>query len=66
MDNGGVRRGRVPPPSLISTLALFWRKRMTESMNESMSDGGICKTAPATPGLLMTYRVSKCQGHDVV
>ena len=25
---------------------------MTQSVNESVSDGGDCRTAPATPGLL--------------
>ena len=25
---------------------------MTESVNESINDGGDCRTAPATPGLL--------------
>ena len=27
---------------------------MTESMNESLNDKAVCRTAPATPGLLMT------------
>ena len=27
---------------------------MTNSMNESMNDRGVCRTAPATPGLLNT------------
>ena len=28
---------------------------MTQLMNESVSDGGDCRTAPATPGLLKMY-----------
>ena len=28
------------------------RKRMSYSINELISDGGVCRTAPATPGLL--------------
>ena len=28
---------------------------MTQLMNESMNDGGDCRTAPATPGLLMIF-----------
>ena len=33
---------------------------MIESMNESISDGGDCRSAPATPGLLinMTLKYS--------
>ena len=27
---------------------------MSQSLNESVSDGGDCRTAPATPGLLNT------------
>ena len=28
----------------------IWRKRLT-ILNQLMSDGGVCRTAPATPGL---------------
>ena len=28
---------------------------MTQSMNESMSEKGVCRTAPATSGLLIMY-----------
>ena len=32
-------------------------------MNESISDGGDCRTAPATPGLLTTFYItSLCRG----
>ena len=30
----------------------FWTQRMTDLFNEWMSDEGVCRTAPATPGLL--------------
>ena len=30
----------------------IWRKRLTHLMNELMSNEGVCRTAPATPGLL--------------
>ena len=32
---------------------------MTRSVNESMNDGGDCRTAPATPGLLNTVGLKK-------
>ena len=32
-----------------------WRKRMTDWLTDWMSDKGDCRTAPATPGLLITY-----------
>jgi hypothetical protein len=38
----------------------IWRKRM----NESMSDGGDCRTAPATPGLLKIDEETKISRGD--
>ena len=41
----------------------IWRKRLTHSINESISDEGVYRTAPATPGLLITLTlitVVKC------
>ena len=32
---------------------------MSELINESVSDGGDCRTAPATPGLLNSNTVNK-------
>ena len=29
----------------------IWRKRMNESMNQSLNDEAVCRIAPATPGL---------------
>ena len=29
-------------------------------MNELISDGGVCRTAPATPGLLKSYHLNHC------
>ena len=38
-----------------------WRKRVTQvinqSINQSMSSEGVCRTAPATPGLFTTRSV---------
>ena len=36
--------------SLAHTVLNIWIKRLTQSVD----DGGVCRTAPATPGLLMT------------
>ena len=33
------------------------RKRMTDRINEFMSNKGDCRTAPATPGLFIIYFV---------
>ena len=30
------------------------RKRIAHSINQLMNDEGVCRTAPATPGLLIT------------
>ena len=30
----------------------FHKVLLTELINESINDGGVCRTAPATPGLL--------------
>ena len=32
----------------------IWRKRMNQSMNQSVNDNDVCRTALATPGLLKT------------
>ena len=43
---------------------IFWRYFhkgwLTESVNQLMNDKGVCRTAPATPGLLVLFR-KKCQ-----
>ena len=40
---------------VIYYISKIWSKRMTESMNQSISDKGDCRTVPATPGLLKNY-----------
>ena len=35
------------------------RKRRTESLNELINDKGVCRTAPATPGLLIKLRLRR-------
>ena len=32
----------------------IWRKRIGYSIDQLINDAGVCRTAPATPGLLMT------------
>ena len=34
------------------------RKRITESISELINHDGVCRTAPATPGLLKRFTVS--------
>ena len=38
----------------------IWSKRMNQSMNESVNDKAVCRTAPATPGLLIISDVGYC------
>ena len=33
----------------------IWRKRLADTMTEWINKEGVCKTAPATPGLLIIY-----------
>ena len=33
----------------------IWKKRMTDWLNELMNDKSVCRTAPATPGLLIRH-----------
>ena len=37
---------------VIYDIMKIWRKRLTELINQLMSDEAVCRTAPATPGLL--------------
>ena len=39
----------------INDVLNIWRERIAESMNQSVNDGGVCKTAPAKPGLLIFF-----------
>ena len=36
---------------------------MTQLINELMSDEAVCRTAPATPGLLIMLRTNKLFAH---
>ena len=38
----------------------IWRKRISDSI----SDEGVCRTAPATPGLLIIWASVKCSDTD--
>ena len=38
----------------------IWRKRMTQWINEWISDEAVYRTAPATPGLLMNPQLYGC------
>ena len=38
---------------------------MTQSVNESVNDGGDCRTAPATPGLLNTRHIHSKWRDDI-
>ena len=54
---GGEHSLKISAPQLLwfgidSTLNIF-PQTMTHLMNELISDGGDCRTAPATPGLLI-------------
>ena len=50
-------------PFVIYDIMKIWRKRMTrwinELMNESINGEAVYRTAPATPGLLTTWRTRK-------
>ena len=37
----------------------IWRKRLTDSLNQLISDEAVYRTAPATPGLLKTINSLK-------
>ena len=37
---------------------------MSYSVNQSMNDKAVCRTAPATPGLLIT--TNKYQSYDII
>ena len=37
--------------AIIGVLKIL-RKRIAHLINQSVNDGGVCRTAPATPGLL--------------
>ena len=39
---------------MIYDIIKIWRKRLTDSVNESVNDEAVYRTAPATPGLLNT------------
>ena len=55
---GGEHPLKISAPQLlrfgIDSVLKILNERMTDSINESMSDGGVGRTAPATPVLLMT------------
>ena len=36
-------------------IMMFWGSGGKGSVNESVSNGGVCRTSPATPGLLIIY-----------
>ena len=48
--NLGLQRFKV-----IYDIMKIWRKRLTDSLNELINDKAVYRTAPATPGLLMTW-----------
>ena len=62
---GGEHSLKISAPQLLwfgidSTLNIF-PQTITELMNELINDGGDCRTAPATPGLLnISDRVKFC------
>ena len=41
----------------------IWRKSIGESMNELISHGRVCRTAPATPGLLNILEGKELKQH---
>ena len=43
-------------PRLVYDIMKIWRKRLTQSVSQSVNDEAVYRTAPATPGLL-TRRV---------
>ena len=36
----------------------IWRERVTEFLNAQKSDNGVCRSAPATPGLLYNVEIA--------
>ena len=61
---GGEHSLKISAPQLLwfgidSTLNIF-PQTITESVNELINDGGDCRTAPATPGLLKSIGPSGC------
>ena len=67
---GGEHSFKISAPQLLwfgidSTLNIF-PQTMTESVNESINYGGDCRTAPATPGLLIRLMLSVRKDTDVV
>ena len=53
---GGEHSLKISAPKLllfvIYDIMNIWRKRLTESVNQLMCNEAVCRTAPATPGLL--------------
>ena len=58
---GGEHYLTISAPLLLQfgkdTVLKIGRKGITELMNESVNDKGVCRTAPATPGLLIIYLI---------
>ena len=54
-----LRPSKFPlPSSYLLGMKVCWRYKEIfpqSTLTESMNDGGDCRTAPATPGLLITY-----------
>ena len=40
---------------MIYDIMKIWRKKLTDSVNQSMNDEAVYRTAPATPGLLIKF-----------
>ena len=55
---GGKHSLKISGPQLIrfgsEGILKIWRKRLTQLVDELMNHKGVCRTAPATPGLLNT------------
>ena len=43
---------------MIYDIMKIWRKRLTHSLTDLMNDEAVYRTAPATPGLLITSHYS--------
>ena len=58
---GGEHSLKISGPKLlrfgIDSVLKILNERMTQLMNKSISDEGVCRTAPATPGLLIRQHV---------
>ena len=56
---------KILPPQLlrfgIDSVLKILNERITELINELMSDKGDCRTAPATPGLLLIIAKNPAQ-----